>query len=61
MQKKIRKIFFDFEIIAFELVALTTRFYFSSIISMLTSSPKISDTTKTEFMELILFQSDQKI
>ena len=26
MQKKIQKIFFDFEIIAFELVALNTRF-----------------------------------
>ena len=27
MQKKIEKIFFDFEIIAFELVALNSRFY----------------------------------
>ena len=27
MQKKIQKIFFDFEISAFELVALDTRFY----------------------------------
>ena len=27
MQKKIEKIFFDFEIIAFELVALDTRYY----------------------------------
>ena len=27
MQKKIQKIFFDFEIIAFELVPLDTRFY----------------------------------
>ena len=28
---------------------------------MLTNSLKISDTTKTEFFELIFFQSDQKI
>ena len=27
MQKKIEKIYFDFEMIAFELVALNTRFY----------------------------------
>ena len=27
MQKKTKKIFFDFEIIAFELVSLNTRFY----------------------------------
>ena len=27
MQQKIEKIFFDFEIIGFELVALDTRFY----------------------------------
>ena len=28
---------------------------------MLTNSLKISDITKTEFLELIFFQSDQKI
>ena len=28
---------------------------------MLTNSLKISDTTKTEFLELISFQSDQKV
>ena len=27
---------------------------------MLTNSLKITDTTKTEFVELIFFQSDQK-
>ena len=31
MQKNIRKIFFDSEIIAFELVALNTRFYWETI------------------------------
>ena len=31
MQKKIQKIFFDSEIIAFELLALTTRFYWERI------------------------------
>ena len=31
MQKKIHKIFFDFEIIAFELDALDTRFYWETI------------------------------
>ena len=65
MQKKIEKIFFNLEIIAFELVALNTRFteteYLSSGVNMLTNSLKISDTTKTEFFELIFFQSDQKI
>ena len=64
MQKKIEKIFFNLEIIAFELVALNTRFteteYLSSGVNMLTNSLKISDTTKKEFLELIFFQSDQK-
>ena len=32
MQKEIQKIFFDFEIIAFELVALNTRFYWENIV-----------------------------
>ena len=31
MQKKIQKIFFDFEIVAFELVGLNTRFYWKKI------------------------------
>ena len=65
MQEKIKKIFFDFEIAAFELVALNTRFYreryLSSCVSMLTNCAKISDTTKKEFLELIFCQSDQKI
>ena len=59
MQEKIQKIFFDFEIIAFELVALDTRMYWGRIfaigVNMLTNSLKISDTTKTEFFELIFF------
>ena len=65
MQKKIEKIFFDFEIIAFELVVLDTRFYWERIlvpaVNMLTNSLKISDTTKIEFFQLISFHSDQKI
>ena len=32
MQKNFLKIFFDFEIIAFELVALNTRFYWENIL-----------------------------
>ena len=32
MQKKMEEIFFDFEIIAFELVALDTRFYSERIL-----------------------------
>ena len=32
MQKKIQQIFFDFEIIAFELVSLNTRFYWERIL-----------------------------
>ena len=32
MQKEIQKIFFDFEIIAFELVALNTLFYWENIL-----------------------------
>ena len=48
MQKKIQKIYSDFEIIAFELVPLT-------------NTLKILDTTKTEFFELIFFLNDQKI
>ena len=65
MQKKIQKIFFDFDIIGFELVALDTCFYWERILSsgvnMLTNNLKISDITKTELFELISFQSDQKI
>ena len=34
MQQKIQKIFFDFEINAFELVALNTRFYWERIVSI---------------------------
>ena len=50
LQKKMQKTFFYFEIIALELVALHSHFYW-----------EISDTTKTEFPKLISFQSDQKI
>ena len=32
MQKKIQQIFFDLEIIAFELVGLNTRFYWKRIL-----------------------------
>ena len=34
MQKKIQKIFFDFEIILFELVALDIRFYWERILGI---------------------------
>ena len=65
MQKKIQKTFFDFEIIAFELVALNTPFYWEKILNigchMFTNNLKTSDTTKTESFELIFFQSDQKV
>ena len=37
------------------------REYFLSGENMLTNSVKITDTTKTEYLELIFFQSDQKI
>ena len=37
------------------------REYVSSGVNILTNSLKISDTTKTEFFELKLFGSDQKI
>ena len=62
MQKKFPKIYFHFAIIAFELVALNTRFYCEIILSlgvyMLTNSRKNSDITKKEFSELIPFQRD---
>ena len=65
MHQKVEEIFFDFEIIAFELVTLDTRFYWeeylSSGVKMLTNILKISATTKTELFELIFFQSSQKI
>ena len=63
MKKKIHKIFFDLEIIAFELVALNTRLYWERIIVIgcqYVDKPS-QDTSKTEFFELISFQSDQKI
>ena len=34
MQKKSKKIFFDFEIIAFQLVSLDTRFYWERILGI---------------------------
>ena len=59
MQKKLEKIFFDFAIIAFELVALdlafTERECLSLGVNLLTKNLKISDTTKTEFLQLIFF------
>ena len=65
MQKKIQKIFFGSEIIAFELVALNTRFYWENILVIGWQYGKkesqISDTSKKKFLELISFQSDQKI
>ena len=64
MQKKLEKIFFDFQIAAFELVSLNTcpycQRYFSSGVNMLTNSLKVTDTTKREFFELIFIQSDRK-
>ena len=64
-QQNIRKIFFDFEIIAFEFLhqtlAFTEREYFSSGVNILTNSLKVADTTKMEFLEMIFSQSDQKI
>ena len=64
MQQKIQQLIFDFEIITFELLAFNTRFYRETIlfisVNKLINSLKISDTTKTEFSELISFQSDQK-
>ena len=54
MQKKIEAIFFDLEIIAFELIALNT-------VNLLTNSLKIWDTAKTQFFEPTFFQRSQKI
>ena len=65
MQKKIEKIFFDFEIIEFELVSLNTRIYWERRLVIgsqyVNKKLKISDTTKTQFSGLISFQSHQKI
>ena len=66
MQKQIQRIYFDLDVIAFHLVSLNTRFYWereylSSGVNMLTNNLKIIDTTKKEFSEIILFQSDQKL
>ena len=64
MQENIQKIFFDFEIISFELVALDTLFYWQRILVIecqYVNSLNISDTTKMEYFELILFLKAQKI
>ena len=64
MQENIQKIFFDFEIISFELVALGTLFYWQRILVIecqYVNSLNISDTTKMEYFELILFLNAQKI
>ena len=64
MQKNIQKNFFDFEIIAYEFFVLDTRFYWKRIlvfgVNMSTNNIKISATTKTQFFDLISFQSAQK-
>ena len=64
MQKNIQKNFFDFEIIAYEFFVLDTRFYWKRIlvfgVNMSTNNIKISTTTKTQFFDLISFQSAQK-
>ena len=65
MQQKIQETFFDFEILAFVLVALVIAFtegeYLSSGVNMLKNKLKISDITKTEFFKLIFLVNDQKI
>ena len=64
MQENIQKIFFDFEIISFELVALDTLFYWQRILVIecqYVNSLNISNTTKMEYFELILFLNAQKI
>ena len=65
MQTKIEKIFFDLEILASELVALNTSFYWETMhfiaVNVLTKSPKISDSPITELFELIFSLNDQKI
>ena len=56
--------YFDFEIKAFELVSLNTPFYWETIVFMrceyVNKQSQISDTTNTEFFELVFFQSYQK-
>ena len=51
MQKKIEKILFGFEIIAFQLILWKIRFYWENIIvigcQFLTKSLKISDTSQS--------------
>ena len=42
-------------------LAFTETEYLSLGVNMLTNSLKISETTKTQFFELIFFQSDQRI
>ena len=63
-QQKIQKIFLDFDIIAFELVVLDTRFYWERIlaigVNMLTDILKILDATKPGFLELISFRGTKK-
>ena len=65
MHKKIQKTFFGFQINAFDYVALNTRFYWDRIpvigCQHVNKQSQISDTTITEFSELIFFHSDQKI
>ena len=65
MHKRIHKIFFNWEIIEFKLVLLNTRFYWERILVIrcqyVKNSLNISDNAKTEFLEKIFLQSDQKI
>ena len=65
IQKKIKKIFFDLEIITFELVSLKTRFYWKRILVIgsqyVNKQSHVSHGNNAEFVELISFKSDQKI
>ena len=64
-RKKFRKYFLIFSYLHLNWIrwtfAFTEREYFSSGVNMLRNSLKIPDHTKTEFVDLVLFQSDQKI
>ena len=63
MQKKIEKMFLSSEIIAFELIAVNTRFYWETIHFIgcqYVNSLKISDTTKTKFLSWFPFRGIKK-
>ena len=65
IQKQIEEIFFDFEVIAFQLVSVNPRFYWERILVIgcdyVNKQSQNYTYYKNQFLELIFFQRNQII